>query len=65
MLRRRPQAGQGERETLETLFRNIDLSFAKNIVLNCFHNSALLFFDSFDVFEFGEVFVEGVDSVES
>jgi hypothetical protein len=34
-----PLAGQDEHETLETLFRNVDLSFAKNIVLSCFHSS--------------------------
>jgi transposase len=30
-------AGQDEHETLKTLFRNIDLSFANNIVNGCFH----------------------------
>jgi len=34
-----PLAGQDEHETLETLFRNVDLSFARNIVLGCFHSS--------------------------
>jgi transposase len=34
-----PLAGQDEHETLETLFRNVDLSFAQNIVLGCFHVS--------------------------
>ena len=33
----RVQAGQDEYETLETLFRNIDLSFAKTALLSCFH----------------------------
>jgi hypothetical protein len=37
MLRRRIQAGQDEHETLETLFRNIDLSFARTALLSCFH----------------------------
>jgi len=37
MLRRCPQAGQDEHETLETLFKNIDLSFAKTALLSCFH----------------------------
>jgi transposase len=32
-----PLAGQDEHETLETLFRNVDLSFAKAAVLACFH----------------------------
>jgi transposase len=31
------QAGQDEHKTLETLFRNIDLSFAKTALLSCFH----------------------------
>src|SRR4030042_5115837 len=30
-------AGQDEHETLETLFRNVDLSFAKAALLRCFH----------------------------
>ena len=34
-----PIAGQDEHETLETLFRNVDLSFAQNVVLGCFHSS--------------------------
>ena len=34
-----PLAGQDEHETLETLFRNVDASFAKNIALGCFHSS--------------------------
>jgi len=34
-----PLAGQDEHETLETLFRNVDLSFAENVVLCCFHAS--------------------------
>jgi transposase len=32
-----PLAGQDEHETLETLFRNVDLSFAKAALLGCFH----------------------------
>ena len=32
-----PLAGQDEHETLEPLFRNVDLSFAKAAVLRCFH----------------------------
>jgi hypothetical protein len=32
-----PLAGQDEHETLETLFRNVDLSFAKAAVHDCFH----------------------------
>jgi len=32
-----PLAGQDEHETLETLFRNVDLSFAQKVVLGCFH----------------------------
>ena len=36
-----PSAGQDGHETLETLFRNIDLSFAQNILLECFHASGL------------------------
>jgi transposase len=32
-----PLAGQDEHETLETLFRNIDLSIAEKIVRGCFH----------------------------
>ena len=32
-----PLAGQDEHETLETLFRNVDLSFAKAALLICFH----------------------------
>jgi transposase len=31
--------GQDEHETLETLFRNVDLSFAQGILHNCFHAS--------------------------
>ena len=31
------QAGQDEHETLETLFRNIDLSFAQTVLRDCFH----------------------------
>jgi len=34
-----PIAGQDEHETLETLFRNVDLSFAQKVVLSCFHSS--------------------------
>jgi transposase len=34
-----PLAGQDEHETLETLFRNVDLSFARSILLGCFHAS--------------------------
>jgi transposase len=34
-----PLAGQDEHETLETLFRNVDLSFAQDIVHGCFHTS--------------------------
>ncbi len=34
-----PLAGQDEHETLETLFRNVDLSFAGNVLLGCFHAS--------------------------
>jgi transposase len=33
------QAGQDEHETLENLFRNIDLSFAKATLLSCFHTT--------------------------
>jgi len=29
--------GQDDRETLETLFRNLDLSFARATVESCFH----------------------------
>jgi hypothetical protein len=32
-----PLAGQDEDETLETLFRYVDLSFAKRIVFGCFY----------------------------
>jgi transposase len=32
-----PLAGQDEHETLETLFRNVDLSFARAALLGCFH----------------------------
>jgi hypothetical protein len=32
-----PLAGQDEHETLETFFRNIDLSFAEKILCECFH----------------------------
>jgi len=34
-----PLAGQDEHETLEILFRNVDLSFARSILLGCFHAS--------------------------
>jgi hypothetical protein len=34
-----PLAGLDEHETLETLFRNVDLSFAQSLVLQCFHAS--------------------------
>jgi len=34
-----PLAGQDEHETLETLFKNIDLSFARNVLRGCFHAS--------------------------
>jgi transposase len=34
-----PLAGQDEHETLETLFRNVDLSFAQDVVFGCFHAS--------------------------
>jgi len=34
-----PLAGQDEHETLETLFRNVDLSFAGNVLHGCFHAS--------------------------
>ena len=34
-----PLAGQDEHETLETLFRNVDLSFAWNVLRGCFHAS--------------------------
>ena len=34
-----PLAGQDEHETLETLFRNVDLSFAQNVLRGCFHAS--------------------------
>jgi hypothetical protein len=34
-----PLAGQDEHETLETLFRNVDLSFARSVLLGCFHAS--------------------------
>ena len=37
ILRRWLQAGQDEHETLETLFRNIDLSFAKTALCTCNH----------------------------
>jgi hypothetical protein len=33
------QSGQDEHETLETLFRNIDLSFAQTVLRDCFHTS--------------------------
>jgi hypothetical protein len=36
-LRRAVPAGQDEHETIETLFRNIDLSFAKTTIESCFH----------------------------
>jgi transposase len=32
-------ARQGEHETLETLFRNVGLSFANSIIKQCFHDS--------------------------
>jgi transposase len=32
-----PLAGQDEHETLETLFRNVDLSFAEKVLRECFH----------------------------
>jgi transposase len=38
-LRRCILAGQDEHETLETLFRNIDLSFANHVLKGCFHTS--------------------------
>jgi hypothetical protein len=34
-----PLAGQDEHETLETLFRNVDLSFAEDVLHGCFHAS--------------------------
>ena len=34
-----PLAGQDEHETLETLFRNVDLSFAERLLRGCFHAS--------------------------
>jgi transposase len=34
-----PLAGQDEHETLEILFRNVDLSFARSVLLGCFHDS--------------------------
>jgi len=34
-----PLAGQDEHETLETLFRNVDLSFAGKVLRGCFHAS--------------------------
>jgi len=34
-----PLAGQDEHETLENLFRNVDLSFARNVLCGCFHVS--------------------------
>jgi transposase len=34
-----PLAGQDEHETLETLFRNVDLSFAEKVVCRCFHTA--------------------------
>jgi transposase len=34
-----PLAGQDEHETLETLFRNVDLSFARKVLRGCFHVS--------------------------
>jgi hypothetical protein len=34
-----PLAGQDEHETLETLFKNVDLSFARNVLRGCFHAS--------------------------
>ena len=39
MLRRRFLTGQDEHETLEILFRNVDLSFARNVLYSCFHES--------------------------
>jgi hypothetical protein len=38
-LRRWVLRGQDEHETLETLFRNVDLSFAKHVLKRCFHAS--------------------------
>jgi transposase len=32
-----PLSGQDEHETLETLFWNVDLSFARSVLLGCFH----------------------------
>jgi hypothetical protein len=32
-------ARQDEHETLETLFKNVDLSFANNLIKQCFHAS--------------------------
>jgi hypothetical protein len=32
-------ARQDEHETLETLFKNVDLSFAYNLIKQCFHAS--------------------------
>jgi transposase len=34
-----PLAGQDEHETLETLFRSVDLSFAERLLRGCFHSS--------------------------
>ena len=34
-----PLAGQDEHETLETLFRNVDLNFAGKLLRGCFHAS--------------------------
>ena len=34
-----PLAGQDEHETLETLFRNIDLNSAQTLLLECFNAS--------------------------
>jgi transposase len=34
-----PLAGQDEHETLEILFRNVDLSFARKVLCGCFHAS--------------------------
>ena len=32
-----PLAGQDEHETFEIFFRNVNLSFARNVLLGCFH----------------------------
>jgi hypothetical protein len=36
-----PLAGQDEHETLEALLRNVDLSFAWNVLRGCFHASGV------------------------